>query len=194
MTSSSPKLSKAMNRIQETDIDSLLTDPSDSASKSFVTVVFLATDPFDLGPTETHQAVPFTCSSVHEFLRQGLQNHPFVVITEINRHECSAIQLGQILSKRSSCPFRIIYKTKENPHEILEEANHAIGQVLASCELENKIIQKTKDIFKEAQYNELFTSRDFKQAKEVLRARVRQKIESEPEKFLEDAISRIRTF
>ena len=183
-----------MNRIQETDIDSLLTDPSDSASKSFVTVVFLATDPFDLGPTETHQAVPFTCSSVHELLRQGLQNHPFVVITEKNRHECSAIQLGQILSKRSSCPFRIIYKTKENPHEILEEANHAIGQVLASCELENKIIQKTKDIFKEAQYNELFTSRDFKQAKEVLRARVRQKIESEPEKFLEDAISRIRTF
>jgi len=193
MTPSSPKLSHPIDRIHEIELDSWLSEPADFAFSFSVRIVFLSTDPCELDLSVGLQTEMLTCDSLHNFIRLGYHLQPFVLITEENRQECSAKDLKVLLSRRSPNPFRIILKSDKTPLALSQEVNDAIEKVFASQSLDKKVLEKTRAIFRETQSGSLpISSREFKQANKALRARVRQRIENEPEKFLQEAISQIR--
>jgi hypothetical protein len=174
-------------------LDSWLSEPADFAFSFSVRIVFLSTDPCELDLSVGLQTEMLTCDSLHNFIRLGYHLQPFVLITEENRQECSAKDLKVLLSRRSPNPFRIILKSDKTPLALSQEVNDAIEEVYASQSLDKKVLEKTRAIFRETQSGSLpISSREFKQANKALRARVRQRIESEPEKFLQEAISQIR--
>ena len=93
MTPSSPKLSHAIDRIKEIELDSWLSEPTDVTSSHSVRIVFLSTDPCELDLNAGLQAELFSCDSLHNFIRLGYHLQPFVLITQENRQECSANEL-----------------------------------------------------------------------------------------------------
>jgi len=193
MTPSSPKLSHAIDRIHEIELDSWLSEPADSSSSHSVRIVFLSIDPCELDIDTDLQAELFTCDSLHNFIRFGYHQQPFVLITEENRQECSAKDLEVLLSRRSPHSFRLILKANKSPLTLSQEVNEALAEVHASHGLEKRVSEKTRAIFREAHTESLpYSSREFQQANKVLRERVRKRIANEPEKFLQDAISQIR--
>jgi hypothetical protein len=193
MTPSSPKLSETIDRIHKVELDSWLSEPSDSTSTHAICIVFLSTDPCKLELSVGLQTDLFTCDSLHNFIRLGYHQRPFVLITEENRQECSANNLEVFLSRRSPTPFRLIFKGNKSPLALSKEVNEALGEVHASHILNRRILEKTRDIFRETQSGSLpYSSQEFQQASKALRDRVRRRIENEPEKFLQDAISQIR--
>ena len=100
MTPSSPKLSHAIDRIKEIELDSWLSEPTDVTSSHSVRIVFLSTDPCDLDLSSGLQAELFSCDSLHNFIRLGYQQQPFVLVTVENRQKCSAKDLEVFLSRR----------------------------------------------------------------------------------------------
>ena len=193
MTPSSPKLSHAIDRIHEIELDSWLSEPTDVTSSHSVRIVFLSTDPCELDLSSGLQAELFSCDSLHNFIRLGYHQQPFVLVTVENRQECSAKDLEVFLNRRSPKPFRLILKDNKSPLTLSQEVNEALVEVHASHGLEKRVSEKTRVIFLETHPGSLpYSSREFQQANKVLRERVRKRIENEPEKFLQDAISQIR--
>ncbi len=193
MTPSSPKLSHAIDRIHEIELDSWLSEPADSTPSDSVRIVFLSTDPCELDLNEGLQPELFSCDSLHNFIRLGYHQQPFVLVTEENRQECSAKDLEVLLSRRSPYSFRLILKDNKTALTLSQEVNEALAEVHASHGLEKRVSEKTRAIFRETHTESLpYSSREFQQANKVLRERVRKRIENEPEKFLQDAISHIR--
>ena len=193
MTPSSPKLSHAIDRIHQIELDSWLSEPTDVTSSHSVRIVFLSTDPCELDLSSGLQAELFSCDSLHNFVRLGYHQQPFVLVTVENRQECSAKDLEVFLSRRSPNPFRLILKDNKSPLTLSQEVNEALVEVHASHGLEKRVSEKTRVIFLETHPGSLpYSSQEFKQANKILRERVRKRIENEPEKFLQDAISQIR--
>ena len=193
MTPSSPKLSHAIDRIHEIELDSWLSEPTDVTSSHSVRIVFLSTDPCELDLNSGLQAEFFSCDSLHNFIRLGYHHQPFVLVTAENRQECSAKDLEVFLSRRSPNTFRLILKDNKSSPILSQEVNEALVEVHASHNLEKRVSEKTRTIFRETQPESLpYSSREFQQANKVLRERVRKRIVNEPEKFLKDAISQIR--
>ena len=193
MTPSSPKLSHAIDRIHEIELDSWLSEPTDVTASHSVRIVFLSTDPCELDLSSGLQTELFSCDSLHNFIRLGYHQQPFVLVTVENRQECSAKDLEVLLSRRSPNPFRLILKDNKTPLTLSQEVNEALVEVHASHGLEKRVSEKTRAIFRETHPESLpYSSREFQQANKVLRERVRQRIENEPEKFLQDAIFQIR--
>ena len=193
MTPSPPKLSHIIDRIHEFELDSWLSDPADVTSSHSVRIVFLSTDPCNLDLNSGLQAELFSCDSLHNFVRLGYHQQPFVLITEENRQESSAKDLEVFLSRRSPNPFRLIFKDNKSKLTLSQEVNEALVEVHVSHGLEKRVSEKTRAIFHETHPESLpYSSREFQLAKKVLCERVRKRIENEPEKFLQDAISQIR--
>ena len=193
MTPSSPKLSHAIDRIHEIELDSWLSELADVTSSYSVRIVFLSTDPCELDLNAGLQTEFFSCDSLHNFIRLGYHLQPFVLITQENRQECSANELETLLSRRSPSSFRLVFKDNKSTLTLSQKVNKALVEVHASHGLEKRVSEKTRAIFLETQSDSLpYSSREFQQANKVLLERVRMRIENEPEKFLQDAISQIR--
>ena len=193
MTPSSPKLSHAIDRIHQIELDSWLSEPTDVTSSQSVRIVFLSTDPCELELNAGFQTEFLSCDSLHNFIRLGYHQQPFVLVTEGNRQECSTKDLEVLLSRRSPNPFRLILKDNKSSLSLSQEVNEALVEVHASYGLEKRVSEKTRAIFRETHpESSPYSSREFQQANKVLRERVRKRIENEPEKFLQDAISQIR--
>jgi hypothetical protein len=193
MTPSSPKLSHAIDRIHEIELDSWLSEPTDVTPSHSVRIVFLSTDSCELDLNSGLQAELLSCDSLHNFFRLGYHQQPFVLVTVENRQECSAKDLEVLLSRRSPNPFRLILKDNKSSLTLSQEVNEALVEVHACLGLEKRVSEKTRAIFRETHpESSPYSSREFQQANKILRERVRKRIENEPEKFLQDAISRIR--
>ena len=93
------------------------------------------------------QAELFSCDSLHNFVRLGYHQQPFVLITEENRQESSAKDLEVFLSRRSPNPFRLIFKDNKSKLTLSQEVNEALVEVHASHGLEKKGLRKNEGYF-----------------------------------------------
>ena len=140
------------------------------------------------------------CNNLHDFLRNGLNQNSFVLVTQGGRPECNTLQLKELISSRTKHPFAIIVYEQQNEQVLIEKIKQEFRKVQNLISIEKIICEKAENVLKNVTCKsaqpldglDLTQRNEYKQNRKFLWGKVNELIEKKPEYFLETAINQIR--
>ncbi|MEK9772512.1 MAG: hypothetical protein VW576_03000 [Opitutae bacterium] len=188
------------HQVSELNVDELIKEANERSSNYHPLVVFLSTSKLEEKFSHHFDYPVFTCKSLHDFLKIGLDRNPSVLVVDEDRAECSTHQLRQLLSSRMKQPFEVIPYSPQNEDELLVGIKNACQRMQQFLSIESSISHTASKIAspnsrvstildQDCEPSDLFT---YKVSRKLLRKRVAEKIDLKPEEFLEEAICKIR--
>ena len=192
-----PSIAKKVNCI---DFTELYEQATDIHTKSQVMVVLLSWDKKFVPTLESEIENPIIrCRSLHNFLRQGLNQCSCVLVLLEERAECSTKNLKNLIDARSQKPIELITcknQSKDSLIPLIKKASSRVQKLLA---METTVEHSARKIIKEKinsiphnrYHHKTLESSEYLYAKSLIRCKASEQIENAPEKFLEEAISKI---
>ncbi len=192
MSASTAEYPHIAHQVNELNLDKLLEQVTHLSSNYKPLVVFISATVWEEKIGSSLSYPFFTCQSIHDFLRIGLNLLPCVMVVDEDRAECSTHELKQLLSNRTEYPFELIDGSTVNENELVEKINDACRRIESIASIENTIAYPDKPVDRLGNTIELSRSSGFSKNKNLLRTKITEYIDQKPEEFLSEAISKIR--
>jgi len=193
MSTSTPESPKVAHQISESRINQLL-DSEMKISDHQPLVVFISDCP-DREEIASKLSVPsFQCSSVHEFLRLGLNHRACVLVVSEQRAECSFENLQELLKRRAHHPIEVVSFNHSNNQlvHLSEKIEQSVTQLTEIQLVDPRLSHSNRGKFSDSGTIANRVIHKEEENENSPNDRMNEGIHSKPEEYLRQAISKIR--
>jgi hypothetical protein len=201
MNTNTQSLKHLREEIDSLPLSDLVTDAFRQSDKFKTSIVLISAEKLKRTISSVTDADIFSCATLHDFLRLGLNHHSCVIVVSKILAECSIEEIEKLLSKRmAKKAYSIVLYDEKHDHELLEEIKKASQEVSELSSVERVIKTGTDNVLRNFERKMTRTSfhkesnrlLEFKFSQNLIREKTYQMINEKPELFLGNAIKNIR--